>query len=152
MTDGNLDISTFMADLAQYMQKRDAVTTAYALVCNPARQYDIISAIEEGIDKAQPLSMQEIARGSKAIAIHNWCPLDTIYLPQSKDEYDELMARLDRLAEKMAGRVCIMSDCAEPAADTWDVADGRKMGMCAAHQEEALRGLDAAYRVDPFEG
>lgn len=124
-----LNIETFIADLAQYMKSRDAVSTAYAFVCNPAIYVEVSAAVNT--------DRSPFVDGYKAIALHEWCPLDTIYLPQSKEEYDRLIASLDELGAKMTGKMCIMPHCTEPAAIVHDVEiAGRKMALCEKHNAE----------------
>jgi hypothetical protein len=141
-----IDIQKVVNDLAEYMQNRDALTGAYAIVCNPARKYDIMSIIEGEADK-QPLTHLQIVRQfAKPIDTHEWCPVETIYLPQSKEQYDKLMTDLDQYGAKMRGEVCIQPECSEPTVETWGTGN-HKMGLCLKHKEAVERWADSNGRL-----
>ncbi len=124
-----LNIETFMQDLAQYMTTRDAVSTAYAFVCNPAIYLEVSAAVNA--------DRSPFVDGYKAIALHEWCERDTIYMPQSKEEYDRLIANLDEYGAKMTGKMCLMPHCTEPTFVVHDVEiAGRKMALCEKHNVE----------------
>jgi hypothetical protein len=125
----SINVQEFVADLAKYMTERDAITTAYCVVCNPAIYVEVSRLLNP-----EP-SWSSIVSGYKSIALHEWCPRETIYFPQTKAQYDELMASFDLFGQKMRGEVCFWQKCEEPSVHV-EHYGSKSMGFCEEHKRQ----------------